>query len=431
MILGGLTAAIAVACSSDSGSESASQSSTTRLTETPAEVFASTTTITVPIADDALPPDADLPEAFTVTYRVERPREVATAVDTEIRAAVPPFDSRVETRRGEPSSAGDLVLVDIELLGAIELGPLGQQRPLVVVQPGPASRGGWFNTDMAEAMGAGVVVPTGKGYEIAGRRCIEIRTGSPVDSGVLMTPATSDHSDVCVDHQGLVLREEVTVGGTVTVRRTAVDVETSPPPSGAFAPLGWRIPEAEGGGRVRRITGDSRPPGVDHHQLASPPSGFEHVGRFGVATDTAPGPNAAGAVDQLVSIVDAYRDGTDVVIVENGGLVSGGRALADGPVSVDSERFPGATAVFHTTGVEVRVAFDDGRFFRMRSTGRLAGLLALLESVDTLSGDGEVVAFDDQEDVTGRLRSPAPDHTHETDGDHAHDDAEPDDHSHQ
>lgn len=422
------TAVLASACSGGGGADSGSPS-TTGGTETSTQESAPTTTITVPVDVDALPAEPTLPEAFTITYRVERPREAATAVDTEIRTAEPPFDSRVETRRDEPESAGELVLVDIEVMGAIELGPLGQQRTLVVVQPGPASRGGWFDTDTGAAADAGVVVSTGKGYEIVGRRCTEIRTGSPLDGGVLVAPSTDDHSDVCIDDDGLVLREEVTVGGKVTVRRTAVKVATTPPPDGAFAPLGWRLPEAEGGGRVRRVTADSRPPGVDHHQLGSPPTGFAHVGRFGVATDTSPGPNAAGAADRLVSVVDVYRNGTEVVTVENGALVSGGRALADGPVAVESERFPGTTAAFSTTGVEVRVTFDDGRFLRMRGTGRLDDLLAMLDSLETISGNGEVMAFDDQEDVTGRLRSPTPDHGHGAD-DQTHDDARPDDHAH-
>lgn len=428
------SACLAGACSSGSGSGSA----TTTTTGEPASTTTTTTLTEVEVAAAALPEVGAPPAAYELTYRIERPRGDVVAIDTEVRTVEPPFRTRVETGRGEPDDGAEPAVVDLEVLGGLELGPLGQERALVVIQPGPAARGGRFDTDLRAATDAGLVEPTGRGFEIVGRTCTEVRTGTFVDAGVLEAPTAEDHADVCVDDDGIVLREEVTVAGEVLVRRTAVELEIlDDVPADRFAPLGWRIPESNGGGRVRAVTDDSRPAGVDHHHLPSAPAGYEHAGRFGVATDTSTGPNAAGAIDRLVSIVDLYVAGPDVLVVENGALVSGGAALAPGIVEVEFARFDDVTAVFHATGVEVRVRFDDGRFLRLRSSGALDDLVSLLESVETVTGPGEVVPADDSEDITGRLRSPEPDHDHGSAGaghdaaDHDHGDLKQDDHRHE
>ncbi len=357
--------------------------------------------------EQALPVVEQRADTHEIEYVVERP--ATGVVDTEVRAARRPFESRIETQR--PGGTGDddgARILDLEVFGGVEVGSLDQNRVLIVVPPRPALRSGLLTTDLAAAAGAGIVEPLGLGRTVAGEDCTEIRTGTVLDDGILRPPTPDAHTDVCVDRRGLVLREEQVVGGAVVVRRTAVDVTVNPSlADDAFTPLGYRIPEGNGGGRVRAVTADSRPPDVDHHEFPSAPPGFERLGRYGVATDRAPGPNAAGAVDQIVSIVDVLVDGGDVVTVENGAAVSGAPVLGRGDVDVALPYSDDATAVFLTTGVEIRVPLPNGRFVRLISTRSLAETVAFAASLVVVDGPGTVEPADDEPDVTGRFAPPA------------------------
>jgi len=401
---------LATACSSGGGDDAA-----------PEDGAATSATAAGPTTTQAPPtvPGAALPRAFPpppavyeIVYRVER---VATGVvDTEQRLARWPFEVRIETHRAEPRDA-DLdaapTLLDLQVLGGAETGGVDQERALVVLPPMPALRSGHLRTDLAAAEEAGVIEPLGVGRRIAGRACAELRTGAPLDGGILRRPSAGDRVDVCVDDDGFVLREEVTRGGTVVERRTAVSVDTDPQMTPAkldeaFTPLGDRIPEADGGGRVRRVTDDSRPPDVAHHQLPGPPDGMDHLGRFGVLTDTVPGPNAAGSPEATISMVDVYAGGGDVVVVENGAGVLGGPVLGRGDLDVPLPISPEATAVLLTTGVELRIPFPTGRYLRITTTLPLDEAVALASSLEVVDGPGQVVPADDEPDVTGRLGPP-------------------------
>lgn len=366
------------------------------------------TTVDAPGLDELPPP----PELYEVVYRVER--LTTGVVDTEQRLVRAPFDVRIETHRAEPDDV-DLdaapTILDIAVLGGAETGPVDQARVLIVVPATPALRTGHLGTDLPAAEDAGVLEPLGFGREIAGRSCSELRTGAALDGGILRPPTEDDRNDVCVDEGGIVLREEITQGGTVVERRTATSVDVTPAPpreaDSVFAPLGYRIPEAEGGGRVRRVTPDSRPPDVTHYQLLAAPPGMEAVGRFGVLTDAVAGANAAGSVGAVISMVDVYAGGGEVLVVENGTAVTGGRVLGRGDIEAPLPFAPEATAVFLTTGVELRAPLETGRFVRITSSLPLADVAALASSMVAVDGPGDVVPADAEPDVTGRLEQPS------------------------
>lgn len=355
-----------------------------------------------------LPPP---PELLEVVYRVER--LTTGVVDTEQRLARSPFEVRIETHRAEPDDVdldADPVLLDLAVLGGAETGPVDQERVLVVVPPTPALRSAHLGTDLRAAGEAGVLEPLGYGREIAGRECAELRTGAPLDGGILRAPTEETHNDVCVDADGLVLREEITNDGELVERRTAVSVAIDAPlPDDGdelFGPLGHRIPEAEGGGRVRRLTPDSRPPDVAHHQLAAPPAGMDLVGRFGVLTDAPTAADAAGAVGAVgavISVADVYAGDGEVLVVENGAAVTGGPVLGRGDVGVPLPFAPDATALFLTSGVEIRAPLATGRFVRITSTLTLDQTLELASSLTEVGGPGDVVPLDEEPDITGRL----------------------------
>lgn len=397
-----LAVALVASAACTGGDDDATPSATT---ETSAAEAATTTEPATSPTDGPLGPFGDPGPAHELFYRVERLQ--TGLVDTERRLAQHPFDVRVETWAGEPADvdpAASPRLLDLEVLGGAETGAIDQERVLVVIPPRVALRSGHLGTDVDGAVAAGVLEPLGMGRTIVGRDCVELRTGAPLDGGILRPPTGTDHNDLCVDQHGLVLREEITTSGAVVERRTAVAVDQQPTVAAdAFEPLGWRIPEENGGGRVRRVTADSRPPGVDHHELPTAPPGTDLLGRFGVLTDTAPAPGPAGPVDQVISMVDAYVGGAEVLTIENGASIGGGAVLGRGDVDVPLSFAPDATAVFLTTGVELRVPLPEGRFLRLTATMSIDELVSLAESLEVVAGPGDVVAFDDEPDITGRL----------------------------
>ena len=403
-----LALVVAAACTGGGAGDASPPTTADANAEAPAP--GPTTTPPATIAEvaelGALPPP---PELLEVVYRVER---VATGVvDTERRQARAPFEVRVETRRVEPDDVDpddEPEILDIAVLGGAETGPVDQQRALVVVPPTPALKGAHLGTDVTAATEAGVLEPLGFGRRIAGRTCTEVRTGAPLDGGILRAPTAADHVDACVDGDGIVLREEITRDGLLAERRTAVHVDLEPAlGADAFAPLGRRLPEADGGGRVRRVTADSRPPDVDHYELATVPAGLEPVGRFGVLTDGVTGGNVAGAVDQVISMVDVLVGDGQVLVIENGASLRGAAVLGRGDVDVPLPWSAEATAVFLTTGVEVRAPLPTGRFVRITSTLPLDEVVALASSLRAVGGPGDVVPLDDEPDVTGRFGPPA------------------------
>lgn len=360
---------MATACTGGGGDASPPTSAPPTTVGGPSTTAPPATTADAAALDDLPPP----PEQLEVVYRVER---LATGVvDTEQRLLRAPFEVRIETHRVEPDDAdldADPLLLDVAVLGGAETGPVDQDRALVVVPPTPARRAPHLGTDVAAATEAGVLEPLGRGRVVAGRGCTELRTGAPLDGGILRPPTEATHNDVCVDADGVVLREEITSEGRVVERRTAVSVDAGPSLAGdeAFEPLGFRIPESEGGGRVRRLTPGSRPPDVPHHQLPAPPEGMALLGRFGVLTDAASGANAAGTVGAVISVVDVYLGGGDVVVVENGASVTGGPVLGRGDIEANVPFAPDATAVFLTAGVELRAPLDSGRFVHITPARR-------------------------------------------------------------
>jgi hypothetical protein len=392
---------VATACAGGGGDSSPSTTAPTTIEASPATTAPPATIPGVGGPGDLPPP----PDALEIVYRVER--LITGVVDTEQRLVRSPFDVRIETHRVEPDDVdldADPEILDLAVLGGAETGPPDQERLLVVVPPTPALRGAHLGTDIDAATEAGVLEPLGFGRRVAGRACTEIRTGAALDGGILRAPTDDDRNDVCVDDEGIVLREEIVQGGQVVERRTAVRVDLAPDLDGeVFEPLGRRIPELDGGGRVRRVTPDSRPPDVTHFQLADVPGSLEVVGRFGVLTDSPVGGNVAGSVEQVISMVDVLAGGGDVLVVENGAAVRGGPVLGPGDIEVPLPWAPEATAVFLATGVEVRAPLPSGRFVRITSTLPLEQVVAIASALVPVDGPGEVVPADDEADVTGRL----------------------------
>ena len=322
------------------------------------------------------------------TYRIEYARELLTsdAVETQVVTGRPAFDVRVE----QPGT------LELTTFGVHEIGPPDQERTALVASPMAAGSAPVVSGDLDALLDEGLAVDLEQAATVADRPCRFIRVGGDLAVAPLVEPTDDDHTDVCVDERSLVLHEEVTAGGKVTRRQTATTVEVDLAlDDDDFEPLGERLPESLGGGRVRRMTDDSRFPDVDFYELDEAPDGFEHLGRYVVANDAEVDANGVPGA-RTVGLADVYVDGTSVIIVENVRTTSAG-----------------VTGLPTDTGIEWRVAGHDGvrlllglgqselrtGSVRVMGTGPVDELVDVFESLSLRRGPAEAEPYDDVEDV--------------------------------
>ena len=327
-------------------------------------------------------------------YRIEYDRELLTSevVDREVVVGRPPLDLRIE----RPDT------LQLATLGVLELGRADDEdRTALVASPAVSSSAPVLSGDLDALVDAGVVVDLQQAATVADRSCRFVRVGGALDAVPLVEPTEDDHTDVCIDEVGLALHEEVTVAGRVTRRRTATDVDVAPPvDDDDFAALGSRLPEELGGGRVRRMTDDSRFPDVDFYELeaADVPDGFEHLGRFVVANDAEvdanglPGPRTVG-------LADVYVDGAELLVVENVRTTTAGVAglPTDSGTPLDVDGHDGVRLLLGLAQSELRTG-------NVRVVGTLPvdELVEVFESLVVSNGPAETESYDDVEDVLDR-----------------------------
>lgn len=348
----------------------------------------------------------DPPASYRVTYRVERfAAATPPVVDTEVRIGRLPFEARVERRPGEPADAAPPRSVDLQVLGGYETAAPGQTPVLLVVAPEAPAGSAIVGVDWSGLQRLERVELTDVERVIADRPCRVVRTAAPLGEGELSPPTAARTAESCVAADGLLLQEIVEHGGEVVRRKTATDVDDEPDlDATTFEPNGRRLPGSQGGGRVRRVTDDSRPPDTQFFQLPAPPRGFTHHGRYGIAFDRPTTITTEVLPPLVVSLADVYVAGPEVITIENGGTDTGAPALSpDGGTAVEVAGFPTARLLVHAHQYELRLLLDDDRFVRVAATIPLADLIDVAESLEPISGPAQVQPYDDDEDITDRL----------------------------
>lgn len=378
--------------------------------------------------DEPAPVRVEVDE-YAVTYRVETFSAGTVLIDTEVRRHRFPFDAEILTFASEPDdvAADDDRSAATErsayVMGGFETGTPGQSQTVLSIVPGIASRLGHFGGDLSRAVDEGLVEHTGRRLAVAGRDCDVYRTRSPLDVVRLEPPTADDHTDLCIAPDGLVLREVWHRKGELFRRRTAIDVEEAAVPAERFELVGFRIPDANGGGRVRRLLPDSTAPGVPHLLPRSLPDGFESIGRFVYVADSLESDVASAGIERIVSLVDVFVSSDHVLVVENGGTLSGAAPAGEGGIPVDVPGHPEAQGTLFSHQSEVFVP-TDGRFVRLSSTLPLDQLVQLAGELQDHPGSGQVIPASDALDITGRV-SPEDLESHEhdevTDDEHTHD----------
>lgn len=339
---------------------------------------------------------------YDVTYRVEFDSGAAKTFATERVFVQRPFNRRDELFTGQPRGRGpdgrrtSLTLHTFDrTLSQQETAP-----PLVLTTPPLVAvddvRLDALLPDLLRLRYARVV---GR-HVVLGRRCEVVRTtvalGSTFLSG-LTSARPPTRVDTCVDSSGLVLDERRYDRGRQTERRlaVAVDAQAPQPATSLFGVAAAPVAATEGGGFVRQLADDSRPPGRAFWRLLSPPAGFTHRGRYAVVPPQ-PRSDQPGAAYALVSgIVDVYVDGSDVITIDQGGTLGQGRPFAPAPNAphVQTPIGDGEVLLSGNTA-EVRVFVPPGRYVTVAGTVAVAFVTRIAQSLVPQPGGRLVFVHD-------------------------------------
>lgn len=340
----------------------------------------------------------DPPAAYAMTYRVTDRAGSGWRTTTEVDRVRRPFEARREIHAG-PSASSPLDSTTISSLNMQKTTSARASDAVLQVLPAlPATdvRPDAVRTDAIEAS----YFDPAERREVLGRRCQVYKTLQPAVGGPL-EPNERDgsvHSELCVDATGLVLEEVTFKDARMTHRRIATSLDLSPAfRDDDFATTGTPFTLQQGGGNVRPVAPDSRPPGPEFFELPAPPDGFEMVGRFAVIP---PQPQAFTdptlADFRRAGVSDVYRRGPDVVIVERGGTAGGKPPFAPTPEAPTVDAGPAigsAAVILGMSGTELRATFPDGHYVRVIGTLPVARLTELARSL-VLRPGGELVYLD-------------------------------------
>ena len=331
-----------------------------------------------------------MPAAYHVVYR-----ETAAdgSVSTEQVWVQRPFGSVDENLAGPPPGQATY-LETVDRLGAQVLRAGTASPALVNVPAAPAGGDVRLDAVLPAAVRDGYVRVVGN-RTVAGLACTVIRSAKALRSGPLTRlSAAGPYVDSCIDADGLVVDERSFSGTRQQSERVAVSVTTGPDAlAGAdLDASGVATPFDQGGGSFSPITLDSRPPGGSW-ELPRAPEGFVHVGRFAVvppqpeafssASDQGP-PNPAGLPGPLVvEMDDAYANGPDVIVIQQGETMNGANfAAPSGGVGVSLGALGAGQLVLSATGSQVVAEpFGGQRFLRITGTLSPDALVALARSL--------------------------------------------------
>lgn len=343
------------------------------------------------VADVVVRVGSRTPASYRIVYRVESHAAGQVVVNSEDIVVRRPFEARNDIRTGAPPGKkrqGETVnafarLKNQDLVLAVGPGPASLDRRPDRLFPAATKSG---RAEMREVR------------RVAGRACRVYRTvGSPGESSLAKIEDVKDsYTDTCVDEAGLVLEEVGVTKGRLLSRRLAVRIDETPEiGKNAFTVGDPTIPVRMGGGSVRTVSPDSRPPG-EFWEFGSAPRGYEHQGRYAVV------PPQTGFDDprqrqQLIAFTsDVWVDGSDTIIVEQGATLGGSAPFVADPNGMDLRlgELGRGQLVYSLITSEVRVLMKGGRFVRVTGTASPPQLVATARSLEAKEG-GELVYLDE------------------------------------
>lgn len=341
-------------------------------------------------ADVAVDVGSRPPSSYRIVYRVENRAGGRTIVATETLLVRRPFEAlSVRTSGPPPGKKEDNRTVNG--FGRLRNGDL-----ILAVPPATAALDRRLDT-YVEAAAKDGFAGAREARRVAGRRCRVFRLSAPggIEGLVPVREIEEDYSDVCIDAAGLVLEEVGVVGGEPLNRKVATRVDEAPDVAeGSFDVGDPTLDVRQGGGSVRQITLSSRPPGT-FWELRAVPEGFTHDGRYTVVPPQTGFDDPTQRQRLIAFTSDVWRNGVDVLIVEQGATLGGSAPFSEDPKAkrVGVGALGRGQLVYGPSSVEVRVLREGGRFVRVTGTLRPSELLRAARSLEEVEG-GELVFLD-------------------------------------
>jgi hypothetical protein len=266
----------------------------------------------------------------------------------------------------------------------------GDETEVVTAVPTPAP--GDVRVDLLD-LGAPIETRT-----VLDRPCEVHRFGASLLTGVYVD---GDTVEACIDADGLVLEEVVTVGDEVVERRLAESVRLDPELRAATFVLEGFEPRSpdDGGGSLQAVEPTSRPPGV-FFELGDAPAGFERMGRYAMVP-----PQRARLDDEITrpqyvaGVVEVWTRGLDVLVIEQGGTLGQVPPFGTDP---NGELVDDLGAVASLGELlrsphmnELRGLIPPGRYVKVRATLPVDELLEITRSLQRLEGDSTGLIYID------------------------------------
>jgi hypothetical protein len=307
------------------------------------------------------------PTSYQVVYRVTAQNGTQS---WEVLTVHRPFDSSdiVYSRDPAVASSTPTSATWFDVDGLYTLDGSGIVRHVAGRQPGPSGSDQALGVELDGLVARKQARDLGRSMTVAGRRCRVFRFLEP-PVGPIKVVTGPDHDDLCIDGDGLVLREDWVLKGRSAYGRVAVRVHTGPVSDPLSAAGAKPLP---GNGAIPTAT-----PGADPHPPIAPPpapAGFQAA-----RTDLFTLPSSNGGGLQARSTVWAFTRGGDVITVEAGFERGGQFPWADQPTPTTTVTLPGlgkATTALRSDGPEVRVLLGSGRWVRVRGTVPLPELVS-------------------------------------------------------
>lgn len=323
------------------------------------------------------------PDLYRIVYRVENRAGGQMIVGTETLLVRRPFDALSVRKAGPPPGAKE----DNRTVNAF--GRLRQGELVLAVPPATAALDRRLDTYVRAASKDGYVQPR-ETRRVADRPCRIFRLSAPggIEGLERVRDIEDTYTDICIDAAGLVLEEVGVVEGKLLNRKLATGVDDDPEvPEGAFDTGDPTLDVRQGGGSVRRVTLASRPPGR-FWEMREAPEGLGHEGRYTVVPPQTGFDDPTQRQRLIAFTTDVWRDGTDVLIVEQGATLGGSAPFAEDPNAreVRVGALGRGQLVYGPSSVEVRVLRDGGRFVRVTGTLEPSELLRSARSLEEVEG---------------------------------------------
>jgi hypothetical protein len=297
---------------------------------------------------------------YQIVYRLEAPTNAAPA-QWEVLSVRRPFESAdlVYGSAGPPTAADRPTSGSISTESELYAVDTSGVHDVGGRQPGPPSADQDLATQLADMLHRHLAADTGGTSQVAGRSCRTYRLLEPPVGPMRPLGVASEHDDLCIDGNGLVLSEAWTLDGRLVERRTATAVSVatvslpsvdgaSPPKPGASRAV--VAPDAEGPVALPR-----------------PPPGFHALAPVRFALPDPLHPSSLVAA----SVVWTYVDGSDLVTVEAGSEQGGQLPWQQNDTVTEPLELTGlgpAQSAIRSDGAEIRVDLGGGRWMRIRGT---------------------------------------------------------------